>query len=940
MTPERWRQVDRILEEVLELPPDERVRFLDRMCAGDHALRRDVEAVLQAHGNAGTFLNDPAFALAAKQLAVDEGNNLVGRTLGHYRILSLIGAGGMGEVYRASDPRLGREVAVKVLPEHLAKNPEALSRFEREAKVVAALSHPNILAIHDVGEEQGIRYAVMEFLDGETLRDLLNQSPLGWREAVTIGAAIADGLAAAHAKEIVHRDLKPENIFRTSDGRIKILDFGLARRRPSLPLLVDGSPTAGALTEPWMVLGTVGYMSPEQIRGEEADAPSDIFSFGCVLYEMVTGKRAYARQTTAETMAAIVQGELPDTGELSQRAAPELEQLIVRCLQKDPASRYPSARNLYHDLNALLGRSQMQRPATHVREIRSKWARWTVASAAIVLAFVFGYAWWRNTNRSPLNVEKQRLVFTAPGTYGAASFSPDCGMITYTQTVDGIPQVFVKNLSSGDPIQITFAEAANRPQWSPRNDQIVLSAGPIGPAGAAAIYRDQNIWSVPPLGGTPRKLIEGGVNANWSRDGSKLVFERGTEIWIADSDGTNQHKVDGIPPIGDLRRDRMPSLSPDGSLIAYFQVTTSGVLGDFWVIPAAGGQPRQLTSDIAVGRSPAWSPDGRYVVFASERGGSLTLWKVPVTGGPPEPMLSGAGDDSDPGICGDRLVYRHTRQAYVLTLLDPLTSKTRELRSSTNEIVAPSFSPNGDGIAFFSHENDGEIHLFTIQPDGGKLTRITSGKGEQNTFPQWSADGAYLFYYQARPVRSYRKIPTTGGQSIEIEHGWHWGVQNAAQVDPTGERLVYSLTQESGDRTGLVRYLNSEKEEKLDVGLSNIRWSHDGKSVLGYHRVPGRRDGDILICPAKPGTCEQLTSGYMPRWSYDDSIIYFLRFNKFSDGGDLYRIHRKTRVETRVAELRPLAANGNQYDISPQGEVVYVQYNSGVQELWLADLKP
>jgi len=940
MTPERWRQVDRILEEALELPPDECVRFLDRMCAGDHALRRDVEAVLQAHRNAGTFLNNPALALAAKQLAVDEGKGLVGRTLGHYRILSFIGAGGMGEVYRALDPRLGREVAVKVLPEHLAQNPEALARFEREAKVVATLSHPNILAIHDVGEEQGIRYAVMEFLEGETLRDLLNKSQLGWRDAVTIGAAIADGLAAAHAKEIVHRDLKPENIFRTSDGRIKVLDFGLARRRP-VPLPVDGFPTAGTLTEPWMVLGTVGYMSPEQIRGEEADAPSDIFSFGCVLYEMVTGKRAYARQTTAETMAAIVQGELPDPGELRQRASPDLEQLIVRCLQKDPASRYPSSRDLYNDLNGLLGRSPMQRPATQVREIRSKWARWIVASAAIVLAFVFGYAWWRNTNRSPLNVEKQRLVFTAPGSYGAASFSPDCGMITYTQDVNGIPHVFVKNLSSGDPIQITFAEAANRPQWSPRNDQIVFSAGPVSAGGAAPIYRDQDIWSVPPLGGTPRKLIEGGLNANWSRDGSKLVFERGTEIWIADSDGTNQRKVDGIPPIADLRRDRMPSLSPDGSLIAYFQVTTSGVLGDFWVIPAAGGQPRRLTSDIAEGSSPAWSPDGKYVVFASERGGSLTLWKIPVTGGsPPQPMLSGAGDDSDAGICGDRLLYRHTRQAFVLTLSDPLTSQTRELRNSTSEIVAPAFSPNGDRIAFFSHEADGEIHLFTIQPDGSKLTRITSGKGEQNTMPQWSADGAYLHYYQARPVLSYRKIPATGGQSIEIENGWNWGIQNSAQVDPAGERLVYSLTKQNGDRTALVRYLNSGKEEKLDVGLGNVRWAADGKSVLGFDRVPGRRDGNILVCPAKPGTCEKLTSGYMPRWSNDASIIYFLRFNKFSDGGDLYRIHRKTGVETPVAELRPLAANGHQYDISPRGEIVYVRYNSGPQELWLADLKP
>src|SRR5262245_40847444 len=221
MTPDRWRQVDRILGEALELSPEERVRFLDRICAGDESLRQDVEAVLQAHGSAGTFLNDPALAVAAKQLGLDQEKGLVGRTLGHYRILSFIGAGGMGEVYRAFDPRLGREVAIKLLPRHLAQSSEALARFEREAKVVALLSHPNILAIYDVGEEHGIRYAVMEYLEGETLRELLNKSQLGWREAAAIGAAIADGLAAAHAKDVIHRDLKPENIFRTSDARIK-----------------------------------------------------------------------------------------------------------------------------------------------------------------------------------------------------------------------------------------------------------------------------------------------------------------------------------------------------------------------------------------------------------------------------------------------------------------------------------------------------------------------------------------------------------------------------------------------------------------------------------------------------------------------------------------------------------------------------------------------
>src|SRR5258708_3892809 len=228
-----------------------------------------------------------------------------GARLGPYEILAPLGAGGMGEVYRARDPRLNREVAIKVLPERLAGDPQALARFESEAKAVAALSHPNILAIHDFGSDQGVSYAVTELLEGETLRSQLGRAALPWRKAVEIGIAIADGLAAAHAKGIIHRDLKPENLFLTSDGRVKILDFGLARWAPSSP----SGPEAPTLTQEGVVLGTAGYMSPEQVRGTAADARSDIFSLGCVLYEMVAGRRAFSRETTAQTVAAILEGQ-------------------------------------------------------------------------------------------------------------------------------------------------------------------------------------------------------------------------------------------------------------------------------------------------------------------------------------------------------------------------------------------------------------------------------------------------------------------------------------------------------------------------------------------------------------------------------------------------------------------------------------------------------
>ncbi|MGH9846701.1 MAG: protein kinase domain-containing protein, partial [Blastocatellia bacterium] len=258
MTPERWQQIERLYHDALELAPEHRLAFLDRVCAGDDELRREIESLLASHDQAASFIEAPPDDVVAGMMAEEQAHSMIGRTLGHYQIQSLLGAGGMGEVYRAHDTRLDRDVAVKILPEHLAGNPEALRRFEREAKAVAALSHPNILAIYDFGVEAGVSYAVTELLKGETLRERLERSPLDWREAVEVGAAIAGGLAAAHAKGIIHRDLKPANIFLTADGGVKILDFGIARiKRVVSPEAETATSTLTGTTAPGVVMGTI-----------------------------------------------------------------------------------------------------------------------------------------------------------------------------------------------------------------------------------------------------------------------------------------------------------------------------------------------------------------------------------------------------------------------------------------------------------------------------------------------------------------------------------------------------------------------------------------------------------------------------------------------------------------------------------------------------------
>jgi eukaryotic-like serine/threonine-protein kinase len=312
----------------------------------------------------------------------------VGTRLGPYEILAPIGAGGMGEVYRARDPRLNREVAIKVLPERLANDPQALARFESEARAVAALSHPNILAIHDFGNDHGVSYAVTELLEGETLRSQLKRAGLPWRKAVEIGFAIADGLAAAHSKGIVHRDLKPENLFLTTDGRVKILDFGLARWTPSSTSPQTESPT---LTQENAILGTAGYMSPEQVRGTPADARSDIFSLGCVLYEMVAGRRAFSRETSAQTMAAILETQPPELASTGKQVPAGLENVIAHCLEKNPLQRFHAAHDLGLALRATLDGSESARPVAPLVG-PARWIGLGVAGLALAAAGVYWFA--------------------------------------------------------------------------------------------------------------------------------------------------------------------------------------------------------------------------------------------------------------------------------------------------------------------------------------------------------------------------------------------------------------------------------------------------------------------------------------------------------------------------------------------------------------------
>ncbi len=366
-----------------------------------------------------------------------------GTKLGPYEIQSLVGAGGMGEVYRAHDSRLDRTVAIKVLPASFSADRDRMQRFAQEARAAAALNHPNILSIFDIGDQQGSPYVVSELLEGETLRERLRSGPLSARKAIDYALQVARGLAAAHEKGIVHRDLKPENLFITNDGRVKILDFGLAKL--IMPESSSGAdaPTLHAVTEPGLIMGTVGYMSPEQVRGQTADQRSDIFAFGAILYEMISGKRAFHGETSADTMSAILKEEVPELSETARNVPPGLERIVRHCLEKNPSQRFHSAGDLAFDLEALTeisatSKSGAQAAVQEVRGAEKRRKLASVAAAIVLAAALVALGWWLGRGRGVASAPEYQQITFRTGSVGNARFTPD-GSIVYDASWEGGP---------------------------------------------------------------------------------------------------------------------------------------------------------------------------------------------------------------------------------------------------------------------------------------------------------------------------------------------------------------------------------------------------------------------------------------------------------------------------------------------------------------------
>jgi eukaryotic-like serine/threonine-protein kinase len=733
------------------------------------------------------------------------GNIQPGSRFGPYEVTGLLGSGGMGEVYSARDGRIGRRVALKILPPRLAADSDRLRRFEQEARTSGVLNHPNIITVFDVGTEAGQPYLVCELLEGETLRARLGSGPMPPREATAVAVQVARGLAAAHAKGIVHRDLKPENLFLTRDGTVKLLDFGIAKLVQPDTGSQDLQDTV-QVTEAGVVIGTAAYMSPEQVAGRSVDHRSDLFSFGAVLYEMLCGVRPFVASTSVETMTAILR-HTPDLAVSAVSALPlALERIVMHCLEKAPEDRFQTARDLAFALEALGGTTsaQLVQPAPIPPARRTRWRRHVVAvGLPLVAAGGFALAWAAGrrpqASAAPTFSRVTRLIAT-DANETAAALSPDGKWIAYIAEVGGRTDVWVRFLSGGQTINLTAGDreifvAARRDigglDISPDGSQIAFDGGPANSA------RGLTAYVIPaPLGGTPRKLLDRGRALRWSPDGQRIAYmvpggSAGDSIWMADA--TGEHARELLPVSGGIHA-HWPAWSADGRYVYFNYGVNSSNLGptEIWRAAVAGGPAERVIATSRRAVYPCPTPDGRGLLYSSNPiGVELALFWKPF-GAEPVRVTTGVGEYAEARLARDgrsmvATVYTVRESLATLSSAQQDTRPVALVPGASGDIH-PALSPKGDRIAF-SSARGGDRNIWTARPDGSEPRMVTAGAANDER-PAWSPDGRRIAFVSSRGGRR-------GLWVTDVDGGIPRHVRDAEILDtvtwsPDGSEIAYA----------------------------------------------------------------------------------------------------------------------------------------------------
>ncbi len=854
MNPERWQRVKQLYNSALDLEPPGREEFLKEACAGDDSIREEVKRLLAQESEAEKVLGKPALEFAARGLAQDRRQDpqpdSVGRSLLHYRITEKIGEGGMGVVYKARDTHLDRTVAIKVLHAEAMADPERKRRFIQEAKAASALNHPNIIAIHDINSDAGVDFIAMEYVEGKTLDRRIGRKGLRIAEALKFGVQIADALSAAHAAGIVHRDLKPANIVVTETGVVKVLDFGLAKLTQPIQSEAAGTvPSMESLTGEGRIIGTVAYMSPEQAEGKAVDARSDIFSFGSLLYEMLTGKHAFEGDSVVSRLSAILNREAPP---LSAEIPHDLEKIVTRCLRKDPSRRFQAMSDLKVELEELKETTESGRPQVVLaRARRGLPVQLLVGAAALVVLIAAGWYWLGRRNSAEPAAALTPVPLTSyPGIESSPSFSPDGSQVAFSwngEEQDNF-HIYVKVIGTEQRLQLTNNKADDVwPAWSPDGRQIAFIRDLGGGKGAVVL--------ISPLGG-PEQLLTEGVSfgsqlaafsfshssLSWSPDGRALVTvskEGHLVLYMTDTGERRDLTTGGVVPT--IRpRENYPAFSPDGRTLAFCQWFEWN-MSDLYLLNLSPdlrpvGEPHRLTFQNLDGSGTAWVPDGGALVYGA--GGNL--WKVAASGSKQPQKLAFTGQDaSQPAISrrASRLVYAQSKihdSIWRIGITSPQENANPPMKfiSSTRNEWCQQYSPNGRMIAFAS-DRSGSWELWVCDANGSNLLQLTNiGKGD-TVDPQWSPDGSRLAF------------------TSNVE----------------GHSEVYVMNSSGGNPRRLT----------TSVASQNPSWSKDGRwiyfdSLGSVQKIPAEGGPAVLVNSKPPG--------WGPRESLDGRFVYFI-----SNGG-------------------------------------------------------
>jgi eukaryotic-like serine/threonine-protein kinase len=942
-------EIEEIYFAALKKSPAERAEYLQSVCGGDLELLTEVESLLSFEAKAADFIESPPDDFAAAIVGSHKTENLVGKQFGHYRVVSLLGAGGMGEVYLAEDTKLGRKAALKILPPQFSADAARQKRFEQEARAASALNHPNIITIYGIEETENVSFIATEFIEGQTLREKIAEKPLTVNETIEIGLQITSALESAHSVGIIHRDIKPANVMIRRDRIVKVLDFGLAK-------LTAGTESSESekryQTAPNFVMGTINYMSPEQALGEKVDARTDIFSLGVVLYEMLSGASPFAKPSDGATYNATINTNPPSLCEINAEVPPVLDAVIKRAIEKKRENRYQTASEFHQDLLALKQNSgsnlSLEKFAALTKKSNRAKIFYAAAAAfgAIWLSFAafYFFASRASTEHAAKNFNYTQLT-SQSGEELFPNLSPDGKTIIFASRESGNWDIYFQRVGGANAVNITKDSPADdtQPAFSPNGEQIAFRSEREG----------GGIFIMGATGENARRVSDFGFHPSWSPDGKEIVFSSAGfiepndrigdgQLWIVNIASGEKRKIETTDAV-------QPAWSPSGARIAFWGINDAGIR-DIKTVSASGGEAVSVTDDAFLDWNPVWSPDGKFLYFSSNRGGSMNLWRVSIdkkTGkvsGQPEALTTPSQFSKHLSFSRDGKLFAFVQLSGTSNIVrydfdaakETLSAKPTHITQGAKINRNPAVSPDGEFIAFDA-VRDRQEDLFLMRKDGSNLRQLTNDIHKDRA-PRWSPDGKKLVFYSDRSGKYAGWTINADGSNLQQISNVEENYLLMHIFSSDGKYLLGNLSVgfpfiiETGKpfAAQTPQFLPPIPDTEDWIMVNS--WSSDGKQIasMQINNTPDAVGISIFDIPSQ--THQILTDyGETPIWLKDNRRLIFFHTDK------IFLIDAQTKKVKEILSVAPDSLQG--MTISPDNRAIYVSLKKNEADIWLASVE-